>query len=697
MRRLKLAGIVLAVVVGVIVLGATAVLLLVDPNDYRADIERLTAQRTGRSLQIGGRMSLRLFPWLAISISDVQLGNPPDYGSEPFLRIRRASVGVRLLPLLRRRLEVSRIAVDGLSATLVSRAAGNNNWKDLTGANSRTSPGGAPGESNALQATIAGLEVSNAQLVYRDEARGTAYVLSDLEAHLGALGGAGSARAAVQFDFADQAPEPAAHVAPLAHVALSTRAQVSADSSVVTLTDAQVQGQWFADAQKSGRSIPFSVRSPSLVLNSRTGTLAPATLDLQLGELTTRLTITAERLYGDRVLSGALSVPQQSLRRGLGSLGVELPASRDSGALSAFSFSSSYRMTARDLHLSALELTLDGSHARGSASIEDFGSMAVAYELSVDQLNVDRYRQESSRSAPRSAKASAATEQAPVRLPTETLRKLDVAGTLRIATATISGIPMSEVSLPLAARDGHVHLGPVQARMLGGSFDGDFVLDARAAQAHLNMNAHAKNADVGTLMRAAFGTTRVAGRGDANAVIAGVGNTDQDIFRSLAGKVDVNVKQGSINGIDLAYELQRAQALIRRETPPVRSGSARTIFNTFSGSGNLSAGVLHNDDLRVETDYLRAAGRGTLDLTTKAIDYSVLARLYRPLPQAAGAQSQTPGVAEIPLTITGSLDDMKVRPDVEALARSALGQKLQQKSDELKKKLGEKLQQLFGH
>src|SRR5215470_12205415 len=130
MRALKIAGIVVGAVVGLVVIGIVAILLIVDPNDYRDDIAKLVQQKTGRPLEIRGKLGLKLFPWIALEVNDVRLGNPPGYGNEPFLSVTSASVGVKLLPLLHKQVEVRRVSVDGLSVTLVSRSAEQNNWKD---------------------------------------------------------------------------------------------------------------------------------------------------------------------------------------------------------------------------------------------------------------------------------------------------------------------------------------------------------------------------------------------------------------------------------------------------------------------------------------------------------------------------------------------------------------------------------------
>ena len=140
MRAVKIAGIVVGALVGLIVLAMVAIVVLVDPNDYRDDIAKLVQQKTGRPLEIRGKLGLKLFPWIALEVNDVRLGNPPGYGSDPFLTVTSANVGVKLLPLLHKQVEVRRVSIDGLSVTLVSRSAGQNNWKDFSESKEPTAP-----------------------------------------------------------------------------------------------------------------------------------------------------------------------------------------------------------------------------------------------------------------------------------------------------------------------------------------------------------------------------------------------------------------------------------------------------------------------------------------------------------------------------------------------------------------------------
>ena len=113
MRVFRVVAIVAGALIALVVIGLVALLLFVDPNRYRGDIERVAKEHSARVLTIHGKLELKIFPWLALSVHDVQLSNPEGFGTQPFMTVQNASIGVKLLPLLGKRLEVSRIALDG--------------------------------------------------------------------------------------------------------------------------------------------------------------------------------------------------------------------------------------------------------------------------------------------------------------------------------------------------------------------------------------------------------------------------------------------------------------------------------------------------------------------------------------------------------------------------------------------------------
>src|SRR2546428_8257860 len=131
MRIARIVAMVVGAVVALVIVAAIAVLAFVDPNRYRGDIERAARQHTGRQLAIHGKLQLSVLPWLGLSVNDVELSNRAGFGAEPFLAVQTASIRVKVLPLLARRVEVSRIGLEGVHINLVSRGE-QNNWQDLS-------------------------------------------------------------------------------------------------------------------------------------------------------------------------------------------------------------------------------------------------------------------------------------------------------------------------------------------------------------------------------------------------------------------------------------------------------------------------------------------------------------------------------------------------------------------------------------
>jgi hypothetical protein len=162
------------------------------------------------------------------------------------------------------------------------------------------------------------------------------------------------------------------------------------------------------------------------------------------------------------------------------------------------------------------------------------------------------------------------------------------------------------------------------------------------------------------------------------------------------------VKDGAFNGVDLWYEIRRAYSVVKRQTMPVRdSGPPRTAFRTLTANATVDNGVVNNREPRIDLDYLKASGNGTLDLSTKGVDYELVAEVYKLPPEGDSVDLSDLKAAEIPISIRGTLDDLKVRPDVGKLVgarvRQEVTERVQDKKEDLKKKLEDRLKDLLGN
>lgn len=691
MRIVRIAAMVVGTLLALAMAAVIALLLLVDPNRYRGDIEKAAREHSTRVLTIRGKLDLKVFPWLALGVNDVELSNRPGFGSQPFVTVQNASIGVKLLPLLSKRLEVSRVKLEGANVNLVSRGE-QNNWQDLSESQETAKPASEPaGPPPAI--SIEGVDVSKTSVVYTDEIKKSTTQVGNLELHTGRLE-SGPARTALEkvelqgtysaHDLAERTP---------ADAAAATKGAGGARA-------ASTEGA----SKEPVKPLAFSLTTSAIALDNTAHTLAPAKIQIRVGDVAVDVSVAGEKMSAARVLTGTVAAQPTSARKLLQSLGIAPPITRDPKALSAFALETNFSLTQKQLQLTALQLTLDDTKVQGTAGVEDLDTSALRFNLNVNGINIDRYRAPEAVENPAAAKHPAPPPPAapPTPLPLETLRKLDVNGTLRVASATFANLVFTDVVIPLVAKDGHVRLGPTQAHLYGGSYNGDIVLDARPVQAQLSLNEHLKGTDIGALVKAAVDSGRLSGRADADVAVTGVGNTDDAIKRTLNGKIDLDVKQGAIVGVDVVYELQRVNALLQRQVPAARTGSGppRTNFNALQMHGGLDKGVLRVDDLKMETVFLKVNGKGTLDTSTEAINYQLVAAVNK-LPAGnapSGGGLDALSAMEVPLTITGTMSSPTVRPDIEALAKGKLGQEVKQKaSDLVKKKLGDKLQDLFKH
>ncbi len=124
--KLTLAGIAALVAIAAIALAVVVHTLDLDRYARLAVAEVKTL--TGRELKIRGSLEVSVFPRLALVAEDVSFANA-SWGSRPeMFKAKRVEGAVALLPLLQRRIEITRLAVAELDLLLETDAKGTGNW-----------------------------------------------------------------------------------------------------------------------------------------------------------------------------------------------------------------------------------------------------------------------------------------------------------------------------------------------------------------------------------------------------------------------------------------------------------------------------------------------------------------------------------------------------------------------------------------
>src|SRR5690554_4664193 len=90
----------LAGLVTLVVLGILALVIFVDLNSFKPQIEAQAADKAGLDLRINGELSWSFYPYLGIRLGAVELRPLQTPDAEPLASMQGAAMGVALLPLL---------------------------------------------------------------------------------------------------------------------------------------------------------------------------------------------------------------------------------------------------------------------------------------------------------------------------------------------------------------------------------------------------------------------------------------------------------------------------------------------------------------------------------------------------------------------------------------------------------------------
>lgn len=103
----------LLVVAGLLLLAGVALVVLIDPDDYRADIAAGLEALTGHEVQLDGPVGLSLIPQPTLSAAQASLASGPDADGAFHLAVDRLDLRVAVLPLLRGEFQVVEASLVG--------------------------------------------------------------------------------------------------------------------------------------------------------------------------------------------------------------------------------------------------------------------------------------------------------------------------------------------------------------------------------------------------------------------------------------------------------------------------------------------------------------------------------------------------------------------------------------------------------
>jgi AsmA protein len=674
-RLLKILLLLTGVIAGVGVLASIVLFLFFDPNDFRGEISDRVKQATGRDLVIEGDISLSVFPWIAIEIGRTRLGNAAGFDDEAFLSFEEARLSVRLLPLLfKQEVAVGTATIDSLEVNLQVNRAGVSNWDDLADAGEASADQPADDEA-ASSGTfdIANVSVSNANISYADAEAGSRSSITGLTLETGRIAVGSPFDLDAQFAFETKPGNMGGELS------IGGTFLLGEGMAQIDIEDLNVSGSLDGLAA-APTEISFDARAMRVDTSRQIITLGE--MDLGILGLSMTAKVAPFSYAGEPQPKATLTVHEFSLKELLQTLGEQPPETADANALQRVSFSANAAVGPDAIALTDMQLRLDDTSMVGTLSLPLADDGTLLFELALDSIVLDQYMAPSAEAD----QASAGAGDANVEIPVDMIRALNARGQFTMQQATLSGIVFENLELGLNSDNGKLRLFPITAEMFEGAYKGDVRIDASGDQPTISVNENIVDVQLSALAKAMFGVDNVSGAINGTFVLSGRGADMDAIRRDLGGKLSFTLADGEWRGTDVWYELRKARARLKQETPPEPRLPARTEFTSVAASGTVTNGVMENRDFLAELPFLRLTGQGKVDFVQASVDYAMDARVVDS-PEFAGqvsaAELRDFTSAVIPLRISGPLESPSITPDIETMLRREIEKQIDQKADDL--------------
>jgi len=690
-RLLKIILSIFAIIVALIVAAAVILPLVVNPNDFKPEIQQLVKDSTGRDLLIDGELELSVFPWIGISTGKLSLSNANGFSDKVFAEIAESHIKVKLLPLLSKELDVSRVVLKGLILNLAKNKQGISNWEDLSAkedeavapASTANVASDDEGVSPLAALAIGGISIEQAKISWDDQQQGKYVEVNDFNFSTGKLVFDEVIEIALSLTVVNKEP------------VLTESIEFSTDLIISQQLDVFKLNAFNLESITKGKEVPGETLTANLLaeiaVDLTQQTLNIIGLKFKVGELVLSADIQGENIKDKPVFKGAVGVAEFNLATFMQKMAMPLPKMHDAKALSKLSVNFMLQASADSADIQNLKIRLDDTVIDGSSRIRQFDKPAIKFDIKVDTIDVDRYlapKTDNKAKKVIATPASAAAASAAL-FPVETLRSLNVDGLVTIGSLKVNQLKMQGLSLKVNAKGGVIKTQQTVKQLYQGAYKGSSTINVKNRTPSVALNENLKQVNIEPLLLDMLGEARMSGVVNANIAVQGYGNSVAAIKSSLNGKLGFDFKNGVVRGFNLQKIIDNTKALIDGAALPTDNKNDQTVFSVIKGTAKIKKGLVKNDDLYLEASKLRVKGKGTASLATDKLDYQLNAKLLKRIGTATEAE-KIKGVPVI-INVGGTIAKPSYQPDIAAMLLEKNKEKIKKKADKLLKKLDDEI------
>lgn len=704
-------------VVGLVILAIAAVAIaiaVIDPNDYKPQIEKAAEDATNLDLILEGDIGWSFIP-LGLELNNVEA----NLDGERFVALEQLIAQVDFWSLISLSPQVNTFVLSGLDAHLVMDKDGNGNWSRIMPEGGSAAadapapteaepaePAADSGNGEPLNFNVESVEITNARVRYDDLGTGQSITLEKVTANAREITLGKSFP--LQLAFAVTTSQPQLTVEG------SIRAELAANEALNRFDVSNLDGKFalsgepFADKTVQTR---FS-GSASADLENETAAVNEFSASLANLTVTTNLNVTG---FGESPqLAGNLELAEFSLQELLEALGQAAIETTDPDVLQAIAFSTNLNGPAGQVTLDNLTLKLDDTNFTGNASYA-LSSGAIGLKLQGDTLNVDRYlpppSEEDADAGSEAAPAASETAQTspasgpaaePELLPLDTLRSLGLDIDLSLGQLIASNLTITELKAIVTASNGLLQARELSANLYDGRINANATLDARSDNPQWKVTERVANVQMHPLLMDLAELDLLSGGANIETNLTTSGNRISALRNNAQGEINVSLAEGEFTRMNLTRMACQGIALANQESLGTSGWGTTTPFNELYATLKIDGNTLTNSDLVAALAGMQLEGDGTVNLSASTLDYEAGLRIIGEIHRDEACRvTEYVKNAIIPVECRGSFSDdpaglcsfdgSRFRDTLKVMAENAARAKAQEEIDRAQQRAEDKV------
>lgn len=596
-KTIKIIFIVVPLLVVALVVGAIAVLMTTDFNQYKPLIAEKTKEATGRDLVIAGDLELGISLTPSVSVAGVSLSNASWSKRPEMVKVERFEAQMSLIPLAFGVIDVQRIVLVGADILLEVDKTGRANF-DFKAPGAKEEPA-APAEQPAAEGDGMPIPVVR-EVVIRDS------MLTYSDATSGAL-----------------------HEARIEELTINGEGP---ENPVEML----FKGSYNKAAIKMTASLgaPVEAIKPTKPY--------PVALTIEAGGATISAKGTVTEPMAGKGLNLAVSVKGDELGDLSSVAGAEVPK------MGPYSMSTGVTGDpATALNLVGFKGELAGSDVAGDVSVNLAGKRpSINAKLTSKLIDVTALGAAAGGGAP-----AETAEKAPAKpgdrifpddpLPVEGLRAVDAKLTFDADLIVAAGAKLQNSHVGLSLNGGNLTVSPIKATVAEGAIDGSIGLDGRKDAAGLAVKLLLSKVNLDTLLTDMQITEDIEGKGNINIDVAGSGTSVAKIMAGLNGRAGVLMGEGRMKTSFMQNMLGGTGQVLNQVLDKGKAGY--TVVSCAVVDFPIAKGIATAKAFYIDTESRGIIGTGTANLRNETLDLTIDPRNKKKIDKAV-----------LPVRITGT-------------------------------------------